>query len=62
MGSRLRWTGHVERVRDKKNCQKTDAQKVNRKGGEVERDYDGRTALRDTWKEREKSRKQEQEK
>ena len=45
-----------------KTCQKTDAQKVNRKGGEVEQDYDGRTALRDTWKEREKSRKQEQEK
>ena len=46
---------------DMKNWQRADVQKVDRKGGEVEQDRDGRTALRETWKQREK-KKQVQEK
>ena len=43
--SRLKWAGHVERMGDDKLAKRTDFQKVEGKGGEVDRECDGRTAL-----------------
>ena len=43
--SRLKWVGHVERMGDEK--WQREAQKVDGKGGEEDRECDGRTALRE---------------
>ena len=57
--SRLKLAGHVERMGDGKLAMKADAYKVERKGSEDDRNWDGRTALRKTRKEREKIGDQE---
>ena len=42
--SRLKWAGHVENIADEKLTKRGDAQKVELKGGEEDRECDGRTA------------------
>ena len=50
--SRLKWAGHVERIGDKQKLTKrADAEKVKGKGSEEDRECDGKTALREIWKE-----------
>ena len=41
----------MERIGDDKFAMRADAQKVEGKGGEDDRDCDGRSALREIWKE-----------
>ena len=60
MRSRLNWVGHVERIRRWKLAERSDAQEVEGKGGEENRECDGKTALREIWKEWEEKGGQQQ--
>ena len=51
--SRLKWT--CGKMGDEKFAKRADAQKVEEKGGEEVWECDGRTALREIWKEYEKN-------
>ena len=42
------------------NWQRSDAEKVEEKGGEEDREYDGRTVLREIWKEWKENGEQQQ--
>ena len=48
--SRRKWAGHMGRKGDETLAKKSDAQKVEGKGGDEDRDCDERTALRETCK------------
>ena len=50
----------METMRDEKLAKRSDAQKVAEKGGNEDRECDGRTALRDVWKEWEENGAQHQ--
>ena len=58
--TRLIWAGHVERIGDEKFAKRGDAQNVEGKGGVEEGECDGRTALREIWKEWEENGEQHQ--
>ena len=49
--SNLKWAGHMGRKGDGKLEKRSDAQKVEGNGGEEDRECNGRTALREIWKE-----------
>ena len=58
--SRLTEAGHVKRMGDEKLSKRADAQKERGKVGDEDRNYDGMTALRETWNEWEKNGEKEQ--
>ena len=50
----------MERMGDETLAKRSDAQKVEGKGGKEDRECDGRTALREIWKEWEENGEQQQ--
>ena len=50
----------MSKERDMINRQRSDAQKVEGKGGEEDGECDGRTGLREIWKERQEKGEQQQ--
>ena len=51
MRCRLKWAIYFERMGDGKLAKRLDAQKEEGKGGEEDQECDGRTVLREIWKE-----------
>ena len=57
----MKGVGHVERMGDEKRQTEQMPRKGRKKGGKEERECDGRTALREIWKEWEEIGEQQQE-